>query len=272
MFRNLVLLSCAAALLAGTQLFAADCSQVPNSGELKSLLARAPNDGGDEGGLFHGKQEWAVTVNRQGQLCAIAAEQSDMGKMWPGSLSIAEAKAYTANAFSTDDKPLSTARLYTLTQPGHSLWGIAASNPFKPTDLEPVSQAPGTSPQMIAGGLIAFGGGVALYKNGKVVGGLGVSGDTSCTDHETAKRMRSLANMNPPGGPGVDDISYPTVDGPSAFSHPLCQNTYVNGHFVGNEAPPTFDMLPAKITTSEQQSAQKKPGTRGAVAQQTSKK
>ena len=270
MFRNFFVFCSAAAMLAAPHVFAADCSDVPNAGELKSLLARAPNDGGDEGGMFHGKQEWAVTVNRNGELCAIAASQSDMGKMWPGSLSIAEAKAYTANAFSTDDKPLSTARLYTLTQPGHSLWGIAASNPFNPTALEPVSQAPGTSPQKIAAGMISFGGGVPLYKNGKIIGALGVSGDTSCTDHETAKRMRALANLNPPGGPGVDDISYPSVDGPSAFSHPLCQNTYRNGHFLGNEALPTFDQLPATISTAEQQTAQK-PGARAAVAQKNTK-
>lgn len=270
MIRNILVCCSAAAILAAPHAFAADCSQVPNAGELKSLLARAPNDGGDEGGMFHGKQEWAATVNRNGELCAVAASQSDMGKMWPGSLSIAEAKAYTANAFSTDDKPLSTARLYTLTQPGHSLWGIAASNPFNAADLVPVSQAPGTSPQKIAAGLISFGGGVALYKNGKVIGALGVSGDTSCTDHETAKRMRALANLNPSGGPNVDDITYPSVDGPSVFSHPLCENTYRNGHFLGNEALPTFDQLQATISTAPQPAAQK-PGTRGAVAQKNAK-
>jgi len=252
-------------------LFAADCSQVPNASELKGLLAKAPNDGGEEGGMFHGKQEWAATVNRNGELCAIAAEQSDMGQMWPGSLSIAEAKAYTANAFSTDAKPLSTARLYTLTQPGHSLWGVAASNPFNAAALEPVSQAPGSSPQKVTGGLIAFGGGVPLYKNGKVVGGLGVSGDTSCTDHETAKRIRAMANMNPAGGPKADDITYPSVDGPSGFSHPLCENTYRDGKFLGNEAPPTFDALPAKVSATEQEAVRK--SRRGApVAQQSSKK
>jgi hypothetical protein len=52
---------------------AADCSQVPDAAHLKELLAKAPNSGGDEGGLFHGKQEWAATVNRDGQVCAFAA-------------------------------------------------------------------------------------------------------------------------------------------------------------------------------------------------------
>ena len=134
---------------------------------------------------------------------------------WPGSLAIAKAKAYTANAFSLDSMPLSTARLYTLTQPGHSLWGIAASNPFVAGNLVPPSQGPGSGNPRVEGGLISFGGGVPLYRNGKIVGALGVSGDTACTDHETAKRMRNAAGLNPPGGDHVDDITYPSVDGPS---------------------------------------------------------
>lgn len=33
------------------------------------------------------------------------------------------------------------------------------------------------------GGVITFGGGLAFYDGKSVVGGLGVSGDTSCADH-----------------------------------------------------------------------------------------
>ncbi len=218
-----------------------NCSNLPGVDQLKALLAKAPVDGGDEGGLFHGKREWAAVVDREGQVCAVSVSTSDATQVWPGSLAIAKAKAYTANAFSLDDMPLSTARLYTLTQPGHSLWGIAASNPFVAGNLVPPSQGQGSSTPRVEGGLISFGGGVPLYKNGKIVGALGVSGDTACADHETAKRMRNEAGMNPPGGMHADDITYPSVDGPSGFSHPLCQNTYRDGKFLGNEAPPTFD-------------------------------
>ena len=91
----------------------------------------------------------------------------------------------------------------------------------------------------IAGGIITFGGGVALYRSGKIIGGLGVSGDTACTDHEIAKRVRNLAGLNPPGGPLVDDISYSTPDGPSVFTHPLCVNTWRNGVPLGDEKPAT---------------------------------
>jgi uncharacterized protein GlcG (DUF336 family) len=231
---------------------AGNCSNLPGVDNLKSLLAKAPGNGGDAGGLFHGTREWAAVVNREGEVCAVAASMSDPTQVWPGSLAIAKMKAYTANAFSLDTMPLSTARLYTLTQPGHSLWGIGASNPFVAGNLVPPSQGVGSSNPRIEGGLISFGGGVPLYKDGKIVGGLGVSGDTACADHETAKRMRDMAGMNPPGGKAKDDITYPSVDGPSVFSHPLCQNTYRDGKFLGNEALPTFDMAGDQTSASRQ--------------------
>src|SRR5678815_226621 len=148
---------------------------------------------------------WAAVVNRDGEICAYATSTPDPAKVWPGSQAIAKAKAYTANAFSLDQDggptggfPLSTAQLYTFTQPGHSLWSLGQSNLFNSQALAPPSGQSGGLGQ-IAGGLIFFGGGVPLYKNGNIVGGLGISGDTSCADHEIAKRVRQLLGMNPPG-------------------------------------------------------------------------
>ena len=60
----------------------------------------------------------------------------------------------------------------------------------------------------VCGGSIAFGGGVPLYKGKTRVGGLGVSGDTACADHEIAKRIRHLAQLDPEKGEFADDIIY----------------------------------------------------------------
>jgi uncharacterized protein GlcG (DUF336 family) len=211
------------------------CNGLPNEAALKGLLADAPSTGGDAGGLFHGARMWAAVVNRDGEFCAAATSTTDPSQVWPGSQAIAKAKAYTANAFSLDDGPLSTAQLYTLTQPGHSLWSLGQSNLFESKFLAAPS-GQGGGKEQIAGGLIFFGGGVALYSNGKIIGGLGISGDTSCTDHEIAKRVRDLASLNPSGGATADDISYSSKDGASVFTHPLCPNTWRNGQFIGNEA------------------------------------
>jgi uncharacterized protein GlcG (DUF336 family) len=215
-----------------------NCQDVPTAAQLKQWLATAPSTGGDAGGLFHGQRMWAAVVNRDGEVCAATTSTADPTQVWPGSQAIAKAKAYTANAFSLDSLALSTARLYTFTQPGHSLWSLGQSNLFNPTALAPPSGAGGGQGQ-IAGGLIFFGGGVPLYRAGKIVGALGISGDTSCTDHEIAKRIRDLAGMNPPGGSGADDITYSSADGASVFTHPLCLNTFRNGVFIGNEPAAT---------------------------------
>jgi uncharacterized protein GlcG (DUF336 family) len=217
----------------------ANCAGLLAAAQLKSLLKNASSQAapnGDAGGLFHGERMWGAVVNRDGKLCAVAASQDDPTQVWPGSQAIAKAKAYTANAFSLDSLALSTARLYTFTQPGHSLWSLGQSNLFNAHFLAAPDGSGGGNNE-IAGGLIFFGGGVPLYTNGKIVGGLGISGDTSCTDHEIAKRVRDAGGLNPMGGKLVDDIQYSKADKPSVFTHPLCLNTFRNGMKIGDEAP-----------------------------------
>ena len=212
-----------------------DCASLPSAADLRRMLREA-SDRGDIGGLFGGRREWGALVDREGSLCLVVASTDDPSEVWPGSLSIAEAKAFTANAFSTDDLPLSTARLYTLSQPGHSLWGIAGGVALNPECLAQPSKAEKLHGR-VCGGIIPFGGGVPLYRDRRRVGGLGTSGDTSCADHEIAKRVREAAGLLPPGGSSADDITYSGADGASTFTHPLCTNTFRNGEKIGDEAP-----------------------------------
>jgi uncharacterized protein GlcG (DUF336 family) len=210
----------------------AGCSSLPNASDLAKYLKAAP-DSGEAGGLFHGKAEWGAIVNRNGQVCVVMPPSDSAGGYWPGSRSISMAKAFSANGFSTDTLALSTARLYTFTQPGHSLWGVSQPEPFNPACLDPNADI------KVCGGAIAFGGGVPLYKNGRIIGGLGISGDTPCADHEIAKRVRHYAGLDPAKGMAADDIQYTKADGPSIYAHPLCPNTYRDGKKIGDEAPAT---------------------------------
>lgn len=216
-----------------------DCAGLPTAAQLRQLLIDAAQTNKPIGGLFDGTRMWAAVVNRDGELCAANTSTGDRTQVWPGSQAIAKSKAYTANAFSLDDLALSTARLYTFTQPGHSLWSLGQSNLFDTTFLNPPGQ-PNRNRGDIPGGLIFFGGGVPLYHDGRIIGGLGVSGDTSCADHEIAKRVRDLAGLNPAGGKLADDIVYVT----SVFAHPVCLNTYQNGQKIGNEAEATYPFRP----------------------------
>ena len=80
-----------------------------------------------------------------------------------------------------------------------------------------------------------------LYnESGQIIGGLGISGDTSCADHEIAKRVRDLADLNPPGGALADDIVYSPPDAASVFAHPKCVKLDRNGVSIGNETPATY--------------------------------
>jgi uncharacterized protein GlcG (DUF336 family) len=171
------------------------------------------------GGLFSPNKMWSAVVDRAGRLCSVIKT----GDAWPGSRAIAIAKAFTANGFSNDQLALSTANLYAPTQPGGSLYGLNNSNPFNPFFL-PQNLGVGFVP----GGIITFGGGVALYSGGQVLGGLGVSGDTSCADHAIAYRMRHLAGLDAiPAGVGLngtDNIAYlgPGEPPNTGFKHPHC--------------------------------------------------
>jgi uncharacterized protein GlcG (DUF336 family) len=170
------------------------------------------------GGLFSPSRMWSAIVDREGVLCSIIR----VGDAWPGSRAIAIAKANTANGFSNDALALSTANLYGPTQPGGPLYGLNNSNPFNPDFL---SQGSGIG--RVPGGVITFGGGLALYENGRVIGGLGLSGDTACADHVIAYRMRRLARLDAiPGGVGpgnTDNILYAAPGAtPMGFEHPHC--------------------------------------------------
>ena len=190
--------------------------------QIQSQLSPVSN--GTNGGIFSPNRMWSAVIDRDGVLCSVIK----VGDAWPGSRAIAIAKANTANAFSNDGLALSTANLYAATQPGGSLYGLNNSNPFNP-DFLPLGSGIGNVP----GGVITFGGGVPLYKNGKVIGGLGVSGDSACADHVIAYRMRRNAALGGiPGGVGfnkTDNIDYaPTGTSPSGFQHPHCFPTDID--------------------------------------------
>jgi uncharacterized protein GlcG (DUF336 family) len=191
-----------------------------------------PGGGPTNGGLDN--NEWAAVVNRDGIVCAVAFSGNKASDQWPGSRAIAAEKANTANAFSLPNKAIATANLYAQAQPGGYLFGAALSAPPNPAALyagQPSEFGSAQDPFVgkALGGVIVFGGGLALYDGNGLTGGLGVSGDSACADHNVAWRVRHFLGLDHvPGGvsPNMKDaIIYdigPDGKSTSGFGHPKC--------------------------------------------------
>jgi uncharacterized protein GlcG (DUF336 family) len=208
---------------------------LPSHSEVESALKAVvaePNGG-------FGLHMWATIVNRDGEVVTVAFSGEDRGDQWPGSRVISAQKAYTANAFSLPGLALSTANLYSAVQPGGSLFGLQHSNPVDtgaaykgPAHLFGKPNDPMVGNRV--GGINVFGGGLALYdEGGKLVGAIGVSGDSSCADHIIAWKVRDALGLDHvPAGvspTGDDNIVHDfTMDpnghvfSPSGWGHPEC--------------------------------------------------
>lgn len=239
---------------------------------------------------------WGTLVANDGTVCAVAFSGSQGTSQWLGSRVISAQKANTANDFSVGQNAtpsgslfptglaLSTANLFTAVQPGGSLYGLQHSNPvdtevaygnrppFPGNGISTANFNPGPSSgssfgtpndPMVGhriGGVNVFGGGLALYRGGAKVGGVGVSGDTSCTDHMVAWRVRNALGLDQlQGVKGVADAAHPdniifdiapNADGTggtgqapygqggvghsaSGFGHPKCLNNPLDAAVAG---------------------------------------
>lgn len=215
-----------------------DCRGLPQHDLLKAMLKQARN--GANGGF--NLDMWGTIVNRDGIVCAVASTGEDRGDQWPGSRVISAQKANTGNAFSLPGLALSTANLYSAVSPGGSLYGLQHSNPVNTRVAYRGNAASyGKSDDPMVGGRIGginvFGGGFALYNNRReIVGGLGVSGDSSCADHNIGWKTRHFLMLDyvPSGVSGdstrPDNIVYDITpqagqqEGVSAsgWGHPKC--------------------------------------------------
>ena len=212
---------------------------LPQYDEMRAALQEIVLE--QNGGLgFH---MWAAIVDRDGFVVDVLFSGEDRTSEWPGSRAIAAQKANTANSFSLVGFALSSANLYAPTQPGGSLFGLQESNPVDPQaayDGNPAlygtKDDPLTGKRM--GGINVFGGGLALYSSeGELLGGIGLSGDTSCTDHIIAWKLRHALNLdNVPAGPAdggtTDNIIFDTNRKLEGFEHPTCFDTEGRGNHL----------------------------------------
>jgi uncharacterized protein GlcG (DUF336 family) len=238
-------LTASGAVLADDNAQSNGCSSLPGHGALKTALRAAV--AAEASGLNF--DMWATIVDRDGVVCAVAFSGADRGSQWPGSRVISAQKANTANAFGLDGLSLSTANLYSAVQPGGSLFGLQESNPVRTAvAYKGPSTSYGTRNDPMVGkkigGVNVFGGGLGLYSRqnnvARIVGAVGVSGDTSCADHRIAWRVRKNLQLDKLLGVGgvsgdanrPDNIVFDITENPSGgtgisaggFGHPTCLN------------------------------------------------
>ena len=227
------------------------CAALPDHGRLRSALQSVIKEGQNgNGGL--GNQEWAAVVNRDGIVCAVVFSGTNRGQEWPGSRMIAAEKANTANALSGPNFALSTANLYYPSLPGQSLYGLINTAPPNPQAAFGDPNSFGTTDDPMvgkpAGGLVVFGGGLALYsEKGEIVGAVGASGDTSCADHVIAWKVRHELGLDavPMGvSPDHNDNMIQDIQhgvSPSGWGHPNCK--------AGTPSEPIIKTLSQKFPT-----------------------
>jgi uncharacterized protein GlcG (DUF336 family) len=194
---------------------------------------------------------WGTIVDQDGVVCAVTFTGDDRNSQWPGSRVISAQKANTAASFNlpaglggTVDA-LSTANLWTQAQPGGSLFGLQFSNPVDTKTAykgEPKNYGTSKDPMVgkRIGGVNVFGGGLGLYDtDGNKVGAIGVSGDTSCADHNIAWKTRNalgLDNLVTGGVSGLsaaplqDNIIFDLDEGTPDHHHAADNSTSGFGH------------------------------------------
>lgn len=203
-----------------------NCKNLPTHSELSAALKAVVTGGGNAG---FGLNMWATVVNRDGEVSSVAFSGANRGEQWPGSRVISAQKANTANAFSLPGLALSTANLYSATQPGGTLFGLQESNPVNTTaGYKGPSENYGKPNDPLVGakigGVNVFGGGLALYSaDGTLLGAIGVSGDTSCADHIIAWKIRHALNLDnvPAGVSATADDNIVHDIAPNATGHPV---------------------------------------------------
>jgi uncharacterized protein GlcG (DUF336 family) len=230
-----ILFTSVLAVISLTTLSALPVFALPTRAQLLAALKAAVAEG--NGGF--GFNVWATIVDRWGVVQTVVFSGKASGDQWPASRVISVQKAYTASVFSLPSFALSTANLYSAVQPGGSLsdlqlFGLQFSNPVNATVAlqgAPTNIGTASDPMLSQkiGGVNVGGGGLALYDNtGTLVGGIGVSGDSSCAAHNIAWKVRHTLGFDYiPGGvsPTKDDnIVYDIVKGVSAsgWGHAEC--------------------------------------------------
>ncbi len=220
-------LAAGVALVSGAALAGGNPNQGLSDGDAAKIFgacktaAKAAKSDKDLRGTSNATIMWCGVLNREGTTLLIRA--TDTGEApgpnlrtdaWRASIEIALAKAFTAVSVSSDQNALDSKTVGALSQPGQALWGIGDTNPYR-LGLGEKSLHPDDKEGVNHHGIVTFAGGQPVYdcKTKKLLGAVGVSGDSVSNDDTVAKAAVTGAGfgLDPKGagcsagpGPGPD--------------------------------------------------------------------
>jgi uncharacterized protein GlcG (DUF336 family) len=237
----------------------ATCKDLPKAFELRKLFVQVTGTPGTFPNGGRGHHGWLTLMDSQGVVCAVVNSMSNSGDVTTDMSGIGHReqsakKANTSVAFSNNEVALASGNLYVPSMPGGQLFNtILASLDSKeingnPGEIHKWGTANDPMVGKVVGGYLPLAGGLPLYdKNKKKVGAIGVSGDTYCTSHVVAWKIREkLRNgaytvANVPGGVAngytndalIQDIAPANAPGsaaysPSGFGFVQCLNNPTN--------------------------------------------
>jgi hypothetical protein len=218
---NRAMLICASVLLAHfSQPALARCTDISRTQLREASSFVKDNEQALTAGL--GNHMWVVFLNETGKVCQVmntAGGGQNSGQVWALSRAIALQKANTSTGLSLDNQAAgggiqawASGALFLAANPVFdpatglvastasalqgTLFGLQFSNPVDAGAAyagDPSNYGTSSDPanNKRLGGINVFGGGLPLY-NAQLqkIGALGVSGDTSCTDHAFSWRVR----------------------------------------------------------------------------------
>lgn len=241
----------AALALAATSSMATTCTDLPKYEELKTVLQQVTSGGAAANGGI-GMPVWLSLVDTSGTVCAIVHPLDSSVKEFDVTSEMAMAhrvisihKANTANAFSTNMIGVASGNLFSASAPGGAAYGYNLDSQIDPFLGKPIFFGTTKDPVIgkRLGGYDTTAGGLALFDNNKKkIGAIGVSGDTHCSNHVIAWKIReqlasgAYKSTNVPFGLSakyndmlIQDIIPDTKTGGAGFSessygHPQCRN------------------------------------------------
>lgn len=221
------------------------CKLLPDHAQLRAALKAARQSLlGDSNAPNPAPPVWGVLLDRLGAVCAVAHSADSLGEVALAGRIQAAALAHTANAMSLERQFYASANLYRQQLPGqwHDIDGhglpVDAGRAYGGKGKRAAGGQLGSAQDplvgIVPGGWLGQGGGLALKDAfGRVVGALGIAGDTPCANHNLAWLARHRLELDyvPAGVVFTADPSRPDnilyegdVGDPALndYTHPAC--------------------------------------------------